>query len=229
MLAVEQICKRLLCRPSNRTIFRQAKNRRHSLAPSAQFNPPKSVWHKAAKRNGIIDWIKNTGVNTMICRIDSMYIIVDDLERATAFYEEFFEQKICNKSALGGSFVCLQRSWWATLLRKQLLAQPLLWDAWRTEPENRRQRALLSAHQNWQKLGSRIRWFRREPYRGLYKGRIKTKPSTPAVQILCALMAIFAKNTLRTTGDFYKKYSAHCWFSCVLGINLYYGNQSENI
>ena len=40
----------------------------------------------------------------MNCRIDSLYIIVDDLERATAFYEDFFEQKICNKSALGGYF-----------------------------------------------------------------------------------------------------------------------------
>ncbi len=40
----------------------------------------------------------------MNCRIDSLYIIVDDLKRATAFYEDFFEQKICNKSTLGGYF-----------------------------------------------------------------------------------------------------------------------------
>lgn len=31
----------------------------------------------------------------MKCCIDSLYIIVDDLERATNFYEDFFEQKIC--------------------------------------------------------------------------------------------------------------------------------------
>ena len=29
----------------------------------------------------------------MTCHIDSLYIIVDDLERAVAFYEDFFEQK----------------------------------------------------------------------------------------------------------------------------------------
>ncbi|MCR5319365.1 MAG: hypothetical protein K6E22_14175 [Treponema sp.] len=40
----------------------------------------------------------------MKCCIDSLYIIVDDLERATNFYEDFFEQKICNKSMLGGYF-----------------------------------------------------------------------------------------------------------------------------
>ena len=37
-------------------------------------------------------------------RIDSLYIIVDDLERAIKFYEEFFEQKILNQSELGGYF-----------------------------------------------------------------------------------------------------------------------------
>ena len=40
----------------------------------------------------------------MTCHIDSLYIIVDDLERAVAFYEDFFEQKILNKSKLGGYF-----------------------------------------------------------------------------------------------------------------------------
>lgn len=40
----------------------------------------------------------------MTCHIDSLYIIVDDLERAVAFYEDFFEQKILNKSELGGYF-----------------------------------------------------------------------------------------------------------------------------
>ena len=40
----------------------------------------------------------------MNCKIDSLYIIVDDLERAIAFYEDFFEQKILNKSELGGYF-----------------------------------------------------------------------------------------------------------------------------
>ena len=40
----------------------------------------------------------------MTCHIDSLYIIVDDLERAIAFYEDFFEQKILNKSELGGYF-----------------------------------------------------------------------------------------------------------------------------
>lgn len=40
----------------------------------------------------------------MTCCIDSLYIIVDDLERAIAFYEDFFEQKIYSKSELGGYF-----------------------------------------------------------------------------------------------------------------------------
>lgn len=40
----------------------------------------------------------------MNCKIDSLYIIVDDLERAINFYEDFFEQKICNKTSLGGYF-----------------------------------------------------------------------------------------------------------------------------
>ena len=40
----------------------------------------------------------------MNCKIDSLYIIVDDLERAITFYEEFFEQKILNQSELGGYF-----------------------------------------------------------------------------------------------------------------------------
>ena len=40
----------------------------------------------------------------MNCKIDSLYIIVDDLERAIKFYEEFFEQKILNQSELGGYF-----------------------------------------------------------------------------------------------------------------------------
>lgn len=40
----------------------------------------------------------------MNCKIDSLYIIVDDLERAIKFYEEFFEQKILNQSKLGGYF-----------------------------------------------------------------------------------------------------------------------------
>ncbi|MBP5450775.1 MAG: hypothetical protein J6Y16_00905, partial [Treponema sp.] len=40
----------------------------------------------------------------MNCKIDSLYIIVDDLERAIKFYEQFFEQKILNQSELGGYF-----------------------------------------------------------------------------------------------------------------------------
>lgn len=40
----------------------------------------------------------------MNCIIDSLYIIVDDLERAITFYEDFFEQKILNKSELGCYF-----------------------------------------------------------------------------------------------------------------------------
>ena len=40
----------------------------------------------------------------MNCRIDSLYIIVNDLERAVHFYEDFFERKIINKSPLGGYF-----------------------------------------------------------------------------------------------------------------------------
>ena len=40
----------------------------------------------------------------MNCHIDSLYLIVDDLERAITFYENFFEQKFLNKSELGGYF-----------------------------------------------------------------------------------------------------------------------------
>ena len=40
----------------------------------------------------------------MKCSIDSLYICVDDLERAVAFYEDFFEQKIKDKTSLGGHF-----------------------------------------------------------------------------------------------------------------------------
>ena len=40
----------------------------------------------------------------MNCRIDSLYIIVNDLERAVHFYEDFFEQKILNTTSLGGYF-----------------------------------------------------------------------------------------------------------------------------
>ena len=40
----------------------------------------------------------------MNCKIDSLYIIVDDLERAVAFYEDFFEQPVPEKGNIGSCF-----------------------------------------------------------------------------------------------------------------------------
>lgn len=40
----------------------------------------------------------------MSCSIDSLYICVDDLERAIAFYEDFFEIKAKDKTKLGAHF-----------------------------------------------------------------------------------------------------------------------------
>ena len=33
----------------------------------------------------------------MFCKIDSLYICVNDMERAIKFYEEFFEQEVSEK------------------------------------------------------------------------------------------------------------------------------------
>ena len=34
----------------------------------------------------------------MFCKIDSLYICVNDMERAIKFYEEFFEQEVSENS-----------------------------------------------------------------------------------------------------------------------------------
>ena len=36
----------------------------------------------------------------MFCKIDSLYICVNDMERAIKFYEEFFEQEVSEKGIL---------------------------------------------------------------------------------------------------------------------------------
>ena len=40
----------------------------------------------------------------MSCCVDSLYICVDDMERAVQFYEEFFEQNIAEKGVVGSRF-----------------------------------------------------------------------------------------------------------------------------
>ena len=40
----------------------------------------------------------------MSCRIDSLYICVEDMERAVRFYEAFFEQKPAEKGRIGSRF-----------------------------------------------------------------------------------------------------------------------------
>ena len=40
----------------------------------------------------------------MFCRIDSLYICVDDMDRAVMFYENFFEQKVSEKGEVGSHF-----------------------------------------------------------------------------------------------------------------------------
>ena len=40
----------------------------------------------------------------MSCRIDSLYICVEDMERAVRFYEAFFEQKPAEKGRTGSRF-----------------------------------------------------------------------------------------------------------------------------
>jgi predicted enzyme related to lactoylglutathione lyase len=40
----------------------------------------------------------------MFCKVDSLYIIVDDMERAISFYEDFFEQKVSEKGEVGSCF-----------------------------------------------------------------------------------------------------------------------------
>ena len=37
----------------------------------------------------------------MFCKIDSLYICVNDMERAIKFYEEFFEQEVSEKGDVG--------------------------------------------------------------------------------------------------------------------------------
>lgn len=44
------------------------------------------------------------GVIDMFCKVDSLYIIVDDMERAISFYEDFFEQKVSEKGEVGSCF-----------------------------------------------------------------------------------------------------------------------------
>ena len=40
----------------------------------------------------------------MLLKIDSLYICVEDMERAIKFYEEFFEQKVSEKGDIGSCF-----------------------------------------------------------------------------------------------------------------------------
>ena len=40
----------------------------------------------------------------MFCKIDSLYICVNDMERAIKFYEEFFEQEVSEKGDVGSCF-----------------------------------------------------------------------------------------------------------------------------
>ena len=40
----------------------------------------------------------------MFCRIDSLYICVDDMNRAVMFYEDFFEKKVSEKGEVGSRF-----------------------------------------------------------------------------------------------------------------------------
>ena len=40
----------------------------------------------------------------MFCKIDSLYIIVDDMDRAIRFYEDFFEQKVSEKGEVVSFF-----------------------------------------------------------------------------------------------------------------------------
>ena len=40
----------------------------------------------------------------MSCCVDSLYICVDDMERAVQFYEDFFEQKVAEKGKIGSRF-----------------------------------------------------------------------------------------------------------------------------
>ena len=40
----------------------------------------------------------------MICRIDSLYICVDDMDRAIKFYEDFFEQEVSERGEVGSCF-----------------------------------------------------------------------------------------------------------------------------
>ena len=41
---------------------------------------------------------------TMFCKIDSLYVCVDDMDRAIKFYEEFFEQEVSEKGDVGSCF-----------------------------------------------------------------------------------------------------------------------------
>lgn len=40
----------------------------------------------------------------MFCKIDSLYICVEDMGRAIKFYEEFFEQKVSEEGEVGSCF-----------------------------------------------------------------------------------------------------------------------------
>ena len=40
----------------------------------------------------------------MLCRIDSLYICVDDMNRAVQFYEDFFGQAVSEKGEVGSCF-----------------------------------------------------------------------------------------------------------------------------
>ena len=40
----------------------------------------------------------------MICRIDSLYICVEDMNRAVMFYEDFFEQAVSEKGEVSSRF-----------------------------------------------------------------------------------------------------------------------------
>ena len=40
----------------------------------------------------------------MSCKVDSLYICVNDMERAIKFYENFFEQEVAEKGQIGSRF-----------------------------------------------------------------------------------------------------------------------------
>ena len=40
----------------------------------------------------------------MFCKVDSLYICVEDMDRAVSFYESFFEQEVSEKGEIGSRF-----------------------------------------------------------------------------------------------------------------------------